>query len=398
VFAGELGIEGGRDDRYPDSVHKIHSTLGEILLDHDEDKRAWRHLLSAAFGLPEDGLTNLKLGQFYEKQKRYNRALSRYVQALITVDAGEKALEGLQRVQKLTGETGQLSVDAIAPLIAGKTYNYAAATRYRPGPDEETNRVALVEFFTNTHIKHPSREEGAIGGALGNEGLMTYFPRSKVAMLTYHLPHPQVELDSLTNALAQSTADFYNVGPTVQIINAGQQFPGVGHARDAEQIYRDGRGKITAELATPSDFNLDLECSMMGDKIEGSLVISGPENASAIVQIVLAERGVLYPGKSKIVIQRMVARAGLTDVLGGVSFKPESGKMTLDFSRSLASITEANIHYLEDLEADGAGSVQTFAAKMDPRQLTVVAFIRDRSSRRILQAIQVDPLLPGDDA
>ena len=177
VFAGELGIEGGRKDRYPNAVHQLHASMGEILLDHDEDKRAWRHLLSAAFGLPDDGLINLKLGQFYEKQERYHRAMSRYVQAVVTVDAGEKALEGLERVQRKMGDAQPISVDTIGPLIAGKTYNYAAATRYRPQSDEETNRVSLVEFFTNTHFKQPSKEEGAIGGALGNEGVMTYFPR-----------------------------------------------------------------------------------------------------------------------------------------------------------------------------------------------------------------------------
>ena len=63
-----------------------------------------------------------------------------------------------------------------------------------PTPEEETNRVSLVEFFTNAHYKKPGKEEGAIGGALGNEGVMTYFPREKVAMLTYHLLHPQLPL------------------------------------------------------------------------------------------------------------------------------------------------------------------------------------------------------------
>jgi hypothetical protein len=124
VFAGELGIEGGRKDRYPNAVHQLHASIGEILLDHDEDKRAWRHLLSAAFGLPGDGLINLKLGQFYEKQERYHRAMSRYVQAVVTVDAGEKALEGLDRVQRKMGDAQPISVDTIGPLMAGKTSNW----------------------------------------------------------------------------------------------------------------------------------------------------------------------------------------------------------------------------------------------------------------------------------
>lgn len=397
VFAGELGIEGGRDDRYPNSVHRLHASMGEILLDRDEDRRAWRHLLSAAFGLPDDGMINLGLGEFYEKQKRYNRALSRYVQAVITVDAGEKALEGLRRVQKMTDEAEQFSVDTIGRLIAGKTYNYTAATRYRPEADEDTGRVALVEFFTNTHIKHPTKEEGAIGGALGNEGVMTYFPRTKVAMLVYHLPHPRVEMDSLTNELAQSTADFYGAPPTLQLVDGFRRFSGYGHVRDAEKIYKSGRTQVLASLAETPEFALDLTASLEGDTIAGTLAVTGPQEVRATVQIVLAERGVLYPGKSKVVIQRMVARAALTDELAGVAFVPENGEMAIRFSRSLEAITRTNIEHLKKIEADGAGSVQTFAAKMDARQLTVVAFVRDRASKKVLQAIQIDPALPEED-
>ena len=69
----------------------------------------------------------------------------------------------------------------------------------------------------------------------------------------------------------------------------------------------------------------------------------------------LAERGVLYPGKSKIVIQRMVARAALTDSLEGIPFEPKDGRMTIPFSRSLAEITRANVDYLKKLEAARSG-------------------------------------------
>jgi hypothetical protein len=54
VFAGDLGIEGGRYDRYPNSVHQIHASLGQILLAQGEDKRAWRHLGSSlGIGIPK---------------------------------------------------------------------------------------------------------------------------------------------------------------------------------------------------------------------------------------------------------------------------------------------------------------------------------------------------------
>ncbi|MFK7849686.1 MAG: hypothetical protein AB8D78_01810 [Akkermansiaceae bacterium] len=401
VVAGELGIEGGRNDRYPNSVHQLHAKLGEILLEQDEDKRAWRHLLSAAFGVPDDGRVNLNLGRFYEKQKRYNRALSRYIQSVIKVETGEAALAGIARVQKKMGDAKPLSVDTIAPLIAGKTYNYAAATRYRPEPEKETNRVALVEFFTNAHYKKPGKEEGAIGGALGNEGVMTYYPRGKVAMLTYHLSHPELPLDSLTNGFAQNTGKFYGAPPALHLVNGTSDFPGQGRPEGAEEIFQVGRDLIRQSLKEKSSYQLELTGSVENGNITGNLQVSrlstdAPAKTPPTVQIVLAERGVLYPSKSKIVIHHMVARAALTANDKGIPFEPEDGRMTIPFSQSLKDILQKNTAHLRKLEAAGTGKAQLFAAEMDPRQLTMVAYIRDSVSKEILQAIQLDPTLPDE--
>jgi hypothetical protein len=87
----------------------------------------------------------------------------------------------------------------------------------------------------------------------------------------------------------------------------------------------------------------------------------------------------------------MVARAALTDSLQGIPFEPKDGRMTISFSQSLTAVTQANVDYLKRIEAEGAGTIQPFAAKMDPRQLTVVAYVRDGNSKRILQTIQVNP-------
>ena len=63
LIVGDLGIASGRKDRYPDAVHKLHADMGEIQLENGEEKAAWRHLLSAAFGMPENGRINLTLGR-----------------------------------------------------------------------------------------------------------------------------------------------------------------------------------------------------------------------------------------------------------------------------------------------------------------------------------------------
>ncbi|MFT5152489.1 MAG: hypothetical protein ACI841_002487, partial [Planctomycetota bacterium] len=121
IAAGRLGIEAGRDDRYPNAVHEVHGRLGRTLMDQGEGDDAWSHLLSAAFGLPEDGRINYDLGRFYEAEGRYRRAYSRYVQAVIKPEAGGLAIEALQRVQPRVAEEGEaFSVDTIERMIAGK--------------------------------------------------------------------------------------------------------------------------------------------------------------------------------------------------------------------------------------------------------------------------------------
>ena len=394
--AGELGVEGGRKDRYPDSVHHLHAAMGDLLLDKNENKEAWRHLLSAAFGLPEDGLINLKLGEFYERQKRYKRALSRYVQAVVHVESGEDAVAGLERVYQAMGATTGLSVDRVKQMIAGKVYNYSAATTYRP-QGAVTNRVALVEFFTNTHIKHPTRDEGAIGGALGNEGIMTHFPRESVAMLTYHLPHPRFDLDSLTNATAQYHADYYGAPPAIQLVNGKGQFAGVGKAREAEAIYKAGREVVIDGLSQGTPYFMTLESRLENGVIKGELVVKGPENLSGTVHVILAEKAVLYPGRGKVIIHHMVARGALTPSIKGEPYILLGGEMRLTFSALVEDIWKGNETYLTQLQAEGKGAVQKFAARMDPNQLTVVAFIRDDRTRETLQAVQADPIAPREE-
>ena len=170
VAAGRLGVDAGRGDRYPNAVHEVHGLLGRTLLDEGEGDEAWRHLLSAAFGLPEDGGVNLDLGRFYEQQGRYRRAFSRYVQAVIRPESGAGGLEGLQRVQALLkddeGAAEPFSVRTIERMIAGKVRNFGASSRFVPDDENPALRTVLCEFFTNGHLGSEER-----GGAIGVHAL-----------------------------------------------------------------------------------------------------------------------------------------------------------------------------------------------------------------------------------
>ena len=87
----------------------------------------------------------------------------------------------------------------------------------------------------------------------------------------------------------------------------------------------------------------------------------------------------------------MVARAALTESIDGVPYEPRNGAMTITFSRKLANIRLANESYLDKLEKDGAGVVAKYATEIDPRQVTLIAFVRNKKTKRVSQAIQFTP-------
>lgn len=385
VAAGKLGVESGRKDRYPNAVHEIHSKLGQVLFDRGEGKEAWRHLLSAAFGIPEDGMVNLYLGLFYESEGRDARAFSRFVQAVIKPESGPRAFEGLTRVAARLPGDERMSVDTIDRLIAGKVLNFGTATRYKPDPGKDTNRVVLCELFTNAHLKP------ALAGALGNEGLLHHFPREKVAMISWHLPSPQME--PLVNDMALRRAEDLMIRQACHRINGAIEGPGAARTDQREALYEYVRDQVKQQLAVPSDYTMTMNAALEGAALKGELVVRGPKRWGRRVYVVLVEKGVLFPGRNEAVIHRMVGRASIAGGLEGVRFKAdEDDAMTIPFTADLKAIAAENRACLERLAAEGRGATVPMSIDIDPGQVQLVAFVRDVADNQVLQAIAVDPV------
>lgn len=388
IVAGRIGLESGRDDRYPDAVHEIHARLGETHLGLDEETDAWRHLLAAAFGMPEDGTVNLNLGRLYERQGRYRRAFSRYIQAAIRPDSGPQGVEGLARVSELLPGGETLSVDLVERMIAGKVRNYGAASEFEADETNTTGKVVLVEFFTNSFLGDGSR--GAIGGALAHEGLVGHFPAENVAFLSYHLPHNQP--DPLITEMGEIVAERLNIeGPWSYVIDGLGRAPGAGKWSDAEGIYEIVRGAVLDRLLDTSDYELELEGRVEDGRVTGELVVRGPERKRTNVQIVLAEKHVLFPGKTEVVVHRMLARASLTGEPLGIEWTPVDGEMRVPFDLALADVRADNEAYIDAVCEETGGIVRKLSLDPEPSELCFVAFVRSRSTGAVLQAIQVDP-------
>ena len=401
VAAGRLGVDAGRDDRYPNAVHEVHGLLGKTLLDQGEGDEAWRHLLSAAFGLPEDGSINLNLGRFYEQQGRYRRAFSRYIQAVIRAESGAEALEALQRVQPLLvdegGEARPFSVRTVEQMIAGKVRNFGASSRFAPDDETPALRTVLCEFFTNGHLGTEERG-GAIGGALGFEGLASHFDPEHVVFLQYHLPAPRP--DALCTSLARTRASLLGVSdPTAIVLDGKTGSPGAGRWRDAEAIYERARKVVVNRLAKLADYDVDVAARIEDGRVIGSAIVTGAEEIGLRVQVVLAEAAVLYPGSSGVVVHRHVARGSLLGDEVGAWFEPEDFEQEFTFDRSLDELEAEQVAFLEDLEEEGLGSAPRISTRVDPAEARVVAFLYDGSTGEVLAAYSATPEVvePGGD-
>jgi len=415
VAAGELGVTGGRDDRYPDAVHKVHAKMGTALLDMGEGDEAWRHLLSAAFGMPDDGAVNLGLGRYYESQAqdlvakgdashaagRFRRAFSRFLQAAIRPGTGPAGVEAIERVQAALAKVGdangtkdRFSAELVERLIAGKVRNFGAPGTFQETAENSTGRTVLVEFFTNAFLGDETNG-GAIGGGLAQEGLQQFFNDDQVAFLSYHLPEPA--LDPLVNQLAiDRAANLGGLPPRIQIIDGIGQAPGAGKWRDAEEIYTRTKKAIEKALLVDTDYTLELEASLTDDGVAGTLTVEGPAldddgEPLCAVQLVLAERRVIFPGKSGIVIHRMVARAELTGSTTGLVFDSEDDFFEFEFETNLADLARANEADLDRLVQEGAGAVRKLSLQIDPSEIVLVAFVRDLRSGEVLASIAVEP-------
>lgn len=382
--AAEFGLAGGRTDRYPDAVHKLHARIGHLLMEQGRGDDAWKHLLSAAFGLAEDGPLNLDLARFYEAKGRYERAFSRYLQALMAAESGAEALAGLERVQPKVPDAESVSVESIEHLLEGRLVSFATASRYRPADGVVPTRVALLELVCNAH------DEGEIGVALARDAANDHFQRAHLVQVAYHVGDEAFE--PLWNPTSDALARAISGGGPAQVLDGKTELPPRGLVRHKEQIFDAVKGAVTARLSEPSEYAIELEATVDHAGIHGEARVKGPEGAASTVQLLLVERGVVYPGKSKVVIQRNVARAALTAWAGGEEWAPVDGEQRLPFERAFADVERENAAFLTERRPPGE-SATTIGVRLDPRQLSVLAIVRDAKTKEVLQAAWLDPKL-----
>jgi tetratricopeptide (TPR) repeat protein len=399
-YAGELGLEKGRVDRDALAVHKIHGRLGEILLEKGSLDEAWRHLLSAAFGLKEDGPVNYDLGLLYEKKGKLDRAFSRYVQAVITEDAAARAMKGLTRIQQAQGQGATMPIERIEHLIEGKVPAYRTASRFKATPSNSTNRVVLAELYTNPLVPPHIAAELAFDAAI------SYFPRENVAVIEHHVPLGGAA--PLVSRVALESCDRVQGGPTLAVLDGRVKLGLAGREPHKEPRFEALKNAIFQALLIPSEYTLKLTAEVKTGAdpkdaaVAGAVEIEGPARDKCALEIVLVEKGLLFPGKSfpdkqLIAVHHMVSRGSLLEGGRAVAFAPQDGRQKVSFSRTFASIAEELEGVLAQLEKDNGALFSLRPTRVDPRAIAVVAILRNTETGEVLQAAEVEPQPPAEE-
>lgn len=372
----ELALEASKEDEDAEAVHKTRREIGTMLLEEGDLDQAHRHLLSAAFGMPRDGMVNLRLGQLYEKMDKQRRAWSRFLQAAITADAGPEGMKGLERIADAQGITTPYDVDEMERAIEGRIPAFEPASVYAREDGTKPSRTVLAELFTGAHCKPCGPAD------LAFDGLLAHFAHGEVAIIEHHLHIPAPEPLVSPAAMERGREMGVRGTPTV-VLDGVERIDAGGRIAQAGASFRKIRDAVEKRLEEETPWTITIEGQLEGEELAVDAVVHGPAADGLRLNLYLCEKKVLFPGASTIVLHRFVNRYELT--LGGARLESEAGARRVSRSVILPDVTFELEDHLDQVEQQAGRPFPMRPVAISPKQVAVVGFLQDRGGA-ILQA------------
>lgn len=259
-----------------------------------------------------------------------------------------------------------------------------------------------------------------MGASLAFEAALNRYSRQNYVLLNYHVHIPQP--DPMVNPSTLDRQKFYGVRSTPSYFIDGDQDGGGGSAESAGSIYeRKVEPAIEKHLTMAPEAAIKLRATRAGDTVKVTAAVSTVKSKSdrLRLQIALVEDVVRYSGENGLRFHEAVVRsmavapataksaqaAGPTagsDAAAsgstapaappqGFALRPGRGgtfEYTFDLVKAEA---EARAH-LEDFETNTRKGAYTFRQKkheIDRGNLSVVAFVQDEATKKILQAVHL---------
>lgn len=256
-----------------------------------------------------------------------------------------------------------------------------------------TARVVLSEVFTGAGCVP------CVGADLAFEAAMARYSNKNLLVLMYHLNRPLP--DPMTNPASLARALFYGAQRTPTFMIDGEIDAEGGALREKSRVvYWRIAPVIEKRLETAAEAEIKPEALVEGAAVKVKVTVDqiASPSKSLKLQIALVENELRYSGENLVRIHPMVVRS-LAVPGGGLAIEP-SRPLTVEHTFDLEKISAEIKAYLDDYEVNGDYGPITFKEKkykINAHNLSVVAFVQDEKSKRVLQSAScpVKPAIAG---
>jgi tetratricopeptide (TPR) repeat protein len=361
------------------------ATLGRIRIKQGRVAEAETALKEAFDANPEIPGAAVGLAELAEKRGDNKAAVDHWMTAALT---GRLSAEDLVRFEatykKVNGSTDGLN----AALDAKYKAAYPAPIHpeaYKATP-ARTNRMVLAEVFTGAGCPP------CVSVDLGFDAALERYSRKDVAVLMYHLHIPQP--DPLTNKWTTDRATYYRISGVPNFAVDGElDNRGGGDRSMAKVAYDRIVPKLDKALESAPVAQLALAASLEGSTVKVKATPSAITDGKKVkLHIALVEEHMSYSGENGIRFHPMVVRALATGEKDQGLPVDQANPVAADYTFDLGKIASDTKAYLDDYEVNGRHGKITFKAKpvkMDTSKLSVVAFLQDEDSKKVLQSAYV---------
>jgi hypothetical protein len=191
----------------------------------------------------------------------------------------------------------------------------------------------------------------------------------------------------MANPTSLLRSQFYGIEMTPGFVIDGEKETGGGALREKARIVYDRiQPVIEKRLETVAGAEIKLEAVLDGASVKVRATVDKvrTESKSPKLRFVLVEDELRYSGENLVRIHPMVVRS----LSHPLALNPAT-TTTIEYTFNLEKITAALRAYLDDYEVNGDYGPITFKEKkyqIDSKNLSVVAFVQDEISKRVLQA------------
>lgn len=264
---------------------------------------------------------------------------------------------------------------------------------YQKAPGR-TDRVVLAELFTGAGCPP------CVGADLAFEAALERYSPAEMALLVYHVHVPRP--DPMTNPSTQTREKLYGSrGVPAFYFDGEGDGKGGGDAGMAGKIYSERiLPVVDKRLATKPDAKVTVTANRAGSKIVVRTSVETKAVSKKLrLQLALVEERLRYSGENGVRFHPKVVRALASMEKEAQGFAIATGKQTVEYTFDLEQVmAEAKAHLDEFEKTSERFPGYTFVEKkhqLDPGKISVVAFVQDEETKKVLQAVVVNPSAVG---